>query len=108
MLQLQVWIKRKFGVKSIKFELLKSNVKSSTVQKGLLTDESMTTNLEKLSKLIGMSDLEASNKRANLSKDSINSGAEMFLSLNLCPPDFVKWYARAEVLVYDILRLNQD
>ena len=55
----------------------------------------MTSNLEELSKLIGVSDQVASNKLANLSKDSINSGAEMFLSLNLCPPDFVKLYARA-------------
>ena len=78
-----IWRQRRFTIKRNCDKPCKDFISVSDIK----------INNEKLSKLIGVYNI-TNEEAKNLSKDSINTGSEMFVVLNSCPSNFERLYWR--------------
>ena len=78
----------KFSRKQINEVRAKS--KWRTYCKGLVYDEDITTNVERLSSILGVKNVTS--ETLELSLEDLNRGAELFISLNSCPSYWSKLF----------------
>ena len=79
-------------VKRLRNEYLLKNIRL-TCEKKFIPLNFISSHFDKLSQKVGDGNFNEISR--NLSKDDINFGAEMFMSLNSCPTFYVKLYWKA-------------
>ena len=80
-------------IKTLRFEYLKENSLECQSKTTLISGNYISSNLEKLSQLVGINISEKIHK--NFSKSDISENAIYFLALNSCPSFFEKLYWKA-------------
>ena len=80
-------------VKRLRIEYLIKNI-HITCEKSFIPSKYISLHFEKLSQMVG--DTRSSYEiNRNLSRNDLNSAAEMFIALNFCPSFYVKLYWKA-------------
>ena len=79
-------------VKRLRIEYLIKNT-DLTCENAFIPLKNILNNFEKLSQMVGVQTSQET--RRNLTRSSINFGAEMFMALNSCPSFYVKLYWKA-------------
>ena len=81
-------------IRTLRFQFLKKKNVDITCEDGYISKFHIISNIEELSRFLGVHNV-SNDKARNLSQDSINKGAEMFVALNLCPSDFIRLYLKS-------------